>query len=193
MRRGWIRPSSTICKSFKSAKSSRNGCPYQPRRSRIPTLGHTSRKPAISEFIYNISPYFRPSRIGIKCIEGISSLGLHRHATSSGYAQQPRLSNHNEPKSFLLYYPALVHQSEITQQVSYLGSGHSVQQPITIAGAPVLTKPLGQRQNFDPVANDILPKPLWYCLVAFRSPDLETRAPMLILAFSLVTRPCGLG
>ncbi|PNP76201.1 hypothetical protein FNYG_10490 [Fusarium nygamai] len=58
-----------------------------------------------------------------------------------------------EPKSFLSYYPALVQQSEITQQVHFLG-GKSAHHPITVSGAPPLTEPLGQRRNVDPVAGD---------------------------------------
>lgn len=55
-----------------------------------------------------------------------------------------------EPKSFLSYYPALVHQTECPQQVVFLNS----QDSITIPGAPLVTEPLGQRRNVDPTPGE---------------------------------------
>ena len=62
-----------------------------------------------------------------------------------------------EPKYFLSYYPAVVHQKEAPQQVVFLDKGDkSAKESLTIPGEPPVTEPLQERRNFDPAGDDIV-------------------------------------
>jgi hypothetical protein len=61
-----------------------------------------------------------------------------------------------EPKSFLSYYPAVVHQKEAPQQVVFLDNGgNPVKESLTVSGAPPVSEPLEKRRNFDPTGDGI--------------------------------------